>query len=131
MRESSVWTGIGMPKLLGAWAWSVQWAARNLRLRNWFRWFDQGALLWSLQRLSMTSVIRPDLIWNTPWLNEKNMVAQAAISSLSLTERLKKQVPKAGIVHFLGHQKLSQQCQNLLDGQLEKTGNLADSAVPN
>lgn len=117
-------------ELLGAWAWSVQWAARNLRLRNRFRWFDQGALLWSLQRLSLATVIRPNLTWNTPWLSEENVVEQSVLNGFSLPEQLRRMFPEAGIVHFLGNRKLSRQCQHLLTGQLGKTGNLAESTIP-
>jgi hypothetical protein len=117
-------------ELLGAWAWAVQWAARNLRLRNRFRWFDQGALLWALQRLSMTSVISSDTTWNTPWLTEENPVEQSFVSGVPLSELLKLRFPSAGIVHFLGKQKLLRQCQRLIDGELGKAGNLQGPPSP-
>jgi len=114
-------------ELLGAWAWAVQWAARNLRLRNRFRWFDQGALLWALQRVSAPPLIQTDLTWNLPWLTEENPLEQAVAGGLSLTEWLKQRFPQAGIVHFLGRHKLSGQCRRLIAVQLGKPGNLAGS----
>lgn len=117
-------------EMLGAWAWAVQWVARNLRLRNRFRWFDQGALLWAVQKLSRAHVVRSDLTWNTPWMTDENVAEQAAVRGHSLTEELRKIIPAAGIVHFLGKRKLSRQCRRLLNGRLGETGNLADSKQP-
>lgn len=116
-------------ELLAAWAWAVQWAARNLRFRNRFRWFDQGALLWALQKLSRGALIQTDLNWNTPWLIDENPVEQAAARGTSLSRWLKQRFPRAGIVHFLGQHKLSRQCGRLIDGELEKAGNLAEPVI--
>lgn len=96
-------------ELLAAWAWAVQFAARNLRLARLFRWFDQGALHWTLHRLRLETLVSPESRWCVPYLAEENLVTKSIRNRQPLTATLRRQFPESSIVHFLGEKKLSRQ----------------------
>ena len=96
-------------ELLAAWAWAVQFAARNLRLTPLFRWFDQGALHWAIHRLAKENLVSPESRWCVPFLEDINIISDTIRNYRSLTGTLRRRFPDTSIVHFLGKSKLSRQ----------------------
>lgn len=109
-------------ELLAAWAWTVQFAGRNLRLAHLFCWYDQGALLWALERLGLRHLVRQEPDWNQALTHEAGLdlddTAGTPVEDGEAAEfwrvrlpvickELRQCFPTAKIVHFLGPEKLS------------------------
>ena len=94
-------------ELLAAWAWCVQFAARNLRLLNLFRWWDQGALVWAMHRLEQEHLVSSENQLSVACPPKENPVKQSLCTGQSMTEFLHSRFPDSSLVHFLGVRKLS------------------------
>jgi len=102
--------------LLNAWAYGVDWAARNPDRQALSAWVDQGILLWATHRTGRTSCIRQDLSWNWPGGSTPQLLQAALGNGCSILEEIGRRYPAAKIVHWLGIYKLSGQ----LDREVER-----------
>jgi hypothetical protein len=94
-------------ELLDAWLFAVQWAVEHSDLRHLIRWYDQGALLWSILRTENEQSIQKCRKWNYPANAANPLISIAAHHEMSLLEAIRATHPDAGIVHWFGLIKLS------------------------
>jgi len=104
-------------RLLATWRALIRRAARDPALAALIRWWDQGALAWSLHALDMLECVALDTRWNTPAgsIRPPGYVGPERArfrAGPELTDQIRRGHPGAGIVHFMGTEKLT----SLLDG---------------
>ena len=93
-------------ELLAAWAWATQWAAEQSDRERIIRFWDQGALLWTIHRLGRQSEVRADLRWNMPARRTGGLIVDALRKNCSLIDELRYRHPGASVVHWFGPRKL-------------------------
>ena len=96
-------------QLLNSWAYGVQKACIEPRLKSQVLWGDQGILLWSVLHHRMTDMIQSNERWNQPATTLPTMLADSARAGHCLLDEFRKRYPAAAILHWLGIYKLSHQ----------------------
>jgi Glycosyl transferase family 8. len=85
--------------IMSTWLDFVEKAAKNNEIKSNCKWFDQGGLLWTLEKLCLTEMVRKDRYWNDgqTWNSfGKNFIGNMSDLLLHL------QVINSGIIHFAG-----------------------------
>jgi hypothetical protein len=93
-------------QLLDTWAWGVQWAAQQPRLRDFVAYADQGLLHWAIARHELNSVVLESKRWNHPCDPSGDWVRKGLTCNDSLLKSITTGHPNASIVHFYGVYKL-------------------------
>lgn len=101
--------------LLAAWAYGVDWIARNPAHRATVAWADQGILLWAVRHLGLSGHIRETSDWNQPSGNQPDLVTECMKRRRDLAAELRHRFPGVRIVHWLGDGKLSRQIKSQIE----------------